>query len=387
MVKNNSLVKVINFIFILMLFLPIREGEASSCKRVNLLYKKWGMFKRQMPLYDQGENGICYAYAASQMTDYWREVNGLQLKGMKMGQSTPVFAAILARLYKSIDKRETLDAGDPKTALLAIKDFGMCDERTVQRSIDNFANKKGLSPEKFLDGIERFFSLHRKDNKGGLMTSFFTPFEKLRKKYFWTDVDFSRVEKVMKPYLEKNDFAGLMVKIFSKCFKKENIYLNSLRLPDLEESFLRDGLERRFISKINGLLLRPKATPIGISYCANLLQNKKYDGRSNNRMRSDCHGHASILVGQRERGGRCEFLLRNTWGSECMYDWECQKDSLKNGKTVGVWIDSKKLMENTHSFIYFKDDEVIKKVQKKKKRREESRIKSYFKEKFRSFLN
>ena len=100
MVKNNPLVKIINFIFILMLFLPIGEGEASSCKRVNLLYKKWGMFKRQMPLYDQGENGICYAYAASQMTDYWREVNGLQLKGMKMGQSTPVFAAILARLYK-----------------------------------------------------------------------------------------------------------------------------------------------------------------------------------------------------------------------------------------------------------------------------------------------
>ncbi len=370
-----------------MILLPIGEGRSSSCKRVNLLYKKWGMFKRQMPLYDQGENGICYAYAASQMTDYWREINGLQLKGMKMGQSTPVFAAILARLYKGIDKRETLNAGSPKTALLAIKDFGMCDERTIQRSIDKFANKKGLSPEKFLDGIERFFSLHRKDNKGGLMTSFFTPLEKLRKKYFWTDVDFSRVERVMKPYLEKNDFAGLMVKIFRKCFKKENIYLNSLRLPDLEENFLRDGYERHFISKINRLLLRAKATPVAISYCANLLQNKRYNGRLNTKMKSDCHGHASILVGQRERGGRCEFLLRNTWGSECMYDWECQKDSLKNGNTVGVWIDARKLMDNTHSFIYFKDEEVIKKIYKKKKRRSGSRIKSFFKDRFSSFLD
>ena len=109
-------------------------------------------------------------------------------------------------------------------------------------------------------------------------------------------------------------------------------------------------------------------------------------------MRSDCHGHASILVGQRERAGRCEFLLRNTWGSKCVYDWECQKDRLKNGKTVGVWIDARKLMDNTHSFFYFKEEEVIKKVRKKKKRRRKkrghgSRIKSYFKDKFSSFLD
>ena len=120
----------------------------------------------------------------------------------------------------------------------------------------------------------------------------------------------------MRRYLEKNDFGGVMVKIFRKCFKKENIYLISLKLPDLEEDFLRDGLEKHFISKMNRLLLRPKPPPISISYCVNLLQNKKYDGKSNTRIKSDCHGHASILLGQRERG-RCEFLLRNTLGSEC----------------------------------------------------------------------
>ena len=100
------------FLIIFFSFFSINHIQAKGCKRVNLLTRKWGMFPRQMPLYDQGRSHICYAYTAAQMLDYWRETHGGKIGKMKMGQSSPLYAALLTRLvyapsdrYKNSFKR------------------------------------------------------------------------------------------------------------------------------------------------------------------------------------------------------------------------------------------------------------------------------------------
>ena len=56
-----------------------------------------------MPLYDQGQVGICYAYSAIQLLDHWRETKqhsfgktfaGKKYSYKKMGVSSPIFTAL-----------------------------------------------------------------------------------------------------------------------------------------------------------------------------------------------------------------------------------------------------------------------------------------------------
>lgn len=51
--------------------------------------------------------------------------------------------------------------------------------------------------------------------------------------------------------------------------------------------------------------------PLIVSYNANVLRNPaNREGRVN---------HASLIVGRRMRGGKCEYLVRNSWGRSCGY--------------------------------------------------------------------
>ena len=40
---------------------------------------KWDHHIKQMPLYDQGQVGICYAYSAIQLLGHWPEINNIVL--------------------------------------------------------------------------------------------------------------------------------------------------------------------------------------------------------------------------------------------------------------------------------------------------------------------
>ena len=329
---------------------------AENCKRVNLLYKKWGLFPRQMPLYDQGKTGICYAFAASQMVDYWRETNGLRLKNMKMGQSTPVYAALLARIYgeKSImSGKHTLDGGKVLDSLIAVKKSGMCNEQVVKKSIEKFTKKKNVNINHFLYEVQRYLTFHEPGVSLG--NYFLAPFESLRKRFNAPDINFDKVSTAMKPYTKNRNFVGFMKDLFSECFKKENIYLNSKKIPDVETQHVDRGATI-LTHKVKELLDSKNPQPIGISYCENILGDKNFQGiwigAERPMPKRGCYGHASIIVGKRERGGQCQFLVRNTYGTHCNYDWDCAQNKKK--ETIGIWVNAKRLMQNTKKIYYFK---------------------------------
>ena len=224
------------FLIILLVLFPLHNLQtAENCKRVNLLYKKWGLFPRQMPLYDQGKTGICYAFAASQMTDHWRETHGFRLKNMKMGQSTPVYAALLARIYGEKSRflgKHTLDSGKILDALMAVKKSGMCNELVVKQSVERFTKKKNVNINHFLYEVQRYLTFHEPNSSIG--NFFLAPFESLRKWSEAPDINFDKISTAMKPYTKNRNFVGFMKDMFSDCFKKENIYLNSKKIPNVE---------------------------------------------------------------------------------------------------------------------------------------------------------
>ncbi len=57
--------------------------------------------------------------------------------------------------------------------------------------------------------------------------------------------------------------------------------------------------------------------PVAVSYCSRVLYDPTHVGvrRGNTSLASDCGLHESLIVGQRPAGASCEFLLRNSWGT------------------------------------------------------------------------
>lgn len=83
------------------------------------------------------------------------------------------------------------------------------------------------------------------------------------------------------------------------------------------EPKLKDLVRSHFAGKDGHL-------PLGMSFCSKVLSDPSArkldrqitpDGKPKTRWLNDCRGHAALLTGTRSNGGKCEYLLRNSWGS------------------------------------------------------------------------
>lgn len=94
----------------------------------------------------------------------------------------------------------------------------------------------------------------------------------------------------------------------------------------------------RASTRLKSLLLRPKALPVAIAYCASVLdEGLAYRGHS---IVSDhCSAHWSAVIGMKTIGGACHFLVRSTADLEGKYlssDWT--RDGLGD-----TWVEAKSL--------------------------------------------
>ncbi len=109
-------------------------ASASGVKTTNLLDGPTPY--RKIPVYDQGGMGTCYAYATSQLVDYFRQSHGETIRTQDDLVSTTWIAAVSsARWYYARqagtyfgydDEGHPIDAGFPGTAVRALQDKGVC---------------------------------------------------------------------------------------------------------------------------------------------------------------------------------------------------------------------------------------------------------------------
>lgn len=133
-----------------------------------------------------------------------------------------------------------------------------------------------------------------------------------------------------------------------------------IRAPASPDSF--------FIDQLNHRLELPNAQPTTISYCDQVLtQGSAYSGVNRDpgftgRQCVDAahpdslFRHASLVIGRRinPQTNRCQFLVRNSWGSQCMTgtprrpvyapEWDCDHGN--------IWVDTDALAKNTYELQY-----------------------------------
>ncbi len=378
--------KPLVFIF---LFLNLSFGEV-PCRDVNLslnpkwgqaafLLKgkdtRWGHYLRQMPLYDQGKTGICYSYTAVQMVDFWRETMGIKVTKELM-LSTPLYAALLSRIHeKSADYgTKTLEGGDIAGNLKSIQALGMCREDIILDSLAKFSYGRNLDPREFLEIVELIFAQFPGDPE--IIQNMSEA--NIWKKYIYNKISFydgrninedGNLAKVLKkaaPYIQNGDLTKFFNDLFFECQKPASIYVGTKRIPPPTEIIARAENLEALKDLIRFQLSKPKAQPIGIGYCSKVLENRNYEGRIpdpdyDNQMVAknleECGSHASIIIGMQNIQGKCHYLLRNSWGTRCNYDWQCRFNA-KN-EAVGILIDEDALIKNIGELAYLKNRDFL----------------------------
>lgn len=315
-----------SFLRFLLFFLICFNVFAADCAPVNLITEPDSPF-RKIPVYNQGQLNICYAYSAAQILDWYQLKNGATKRNVH-----PAWAALQYALTRNKTK---LEIGHPKEAMESIRSSLNCDYDAVEAALKSLGH--GESELKVLLSIERgtFRSPAGSSPVGTLKEALETHCSPEKRTF------------VMVPEVERKNY----------------------------ESLNDDAAYENFLST----KLSTAPSPVSIAYCANVWKTPEFDGIDLNSrgerdiVRKNCEYHESLVVGQKLVGNSCHFLVRNTWGTNwtahnrnfrCVcrdrvtgeFADDCRAESHGNDRyTVeGCWLRGNDLARNIGQLTYVK---------------------------------
>ena len=344
-----------------------------------------------IPIYDQGNTTLCYAYTAAQMTEYYlRKLgewplagssssgssNGISNNGSKEHHIPPLWVAVNYKGSRKLGirfRKNNVGNGYIQTALADLGRAGFCDSETYDREISKFKNGISFNDADFLLFFEGFWQRRRNRPDEGyaeairnlLKNRVYGNTVKEMMGHEISEEDEMSSQEIpgdMTPeippgiYLDlKQIFETVSEVPFSMIQKKEKMdYLKDVvlasckgdqispaNLPKRKAFGLGFGSNSKLKRLIDEKLNLAESEPIGIGYCSRVYSSKPGGAVKRKaflprflRLLNDgaCGAHYSMVVGRRPAaGGSCEYLVRNTAGKGF---WSKNRDCLcekKNG--------------------------------------------------------
>lgn len=377
--NRHIFLKILGFFLILN---SLGYAQQSGCGQKVFLPKQY--FKssgEKMVQYDQGNTGICYAYAGVEMVDYFWKTSGAKFQNTPDGvfpELNALYAAYLAKKNKIFTKLigkfspidgTPLDAGDPSDVVDIIREKGMCRKEVIEESFKEYAKSLGITnhgPEVMTQFLHTWFSDYYNSKKG---LKWYESWNSQKSREFKERQIKNACNGPMKencgemkialdklmPAFEKGKYLSIYDEMFKLCQNPQSIYRANMVIPPLDSKlYLRMNDPIAVKKRIVELFDKPKPTPVLIAYCANVLWNSQSRG-------NPCSRHVSVLIGKREKAGKCQFFLKNTWGEECSgldKKWECEEENdpyrAKKHFTFGIWVDADDLAANIYAIKNFK---------------------------------
>ena len=310
----------------------------------------------RLDVQDQGQYGLCYAYAGSALVDFTRINAGLNIGS----RTSPLEAGLLAGIVNENESEEGGEICDVVNALAhrrsscpdwvpanenSYRDLGLYFHTQVVQQVlmpyitkaetfipvnaQNFKSRQGLTKGQN-QYLKRFDKLYL-----GLKN------EILRRKFLPQDVPSSAAifKLIQKTHVE-NTYHKLSM-LFIQSMMNDKCQKNALPVPKMSCKKLT-GNRGNLFTEIDHQLSNMD-TPVGISYCSVVLTSKTTSGLDGgNNIKSNCKPHASLIIGRRTNStGTCQYLIRNSWGKSYVYPWETSRGD--------IWINQDAIMKNVFS--------------------------------------
>jgi|GEM_PF-2353979 len=314
------------FVYSVPLFAKCNYGET-----IDLRVREKSILNR-LPIQNQGNYGICYAYAGSFLVDFARNKNQLSSKRI-----SPLHAGLIGTLHADSDSEE---AGDVCEVVEGLSKAGSaCSEDQVLKE-SRYKEMGMYFHQNVVQDVFMPFIMKKEafkkvpaasfDKRVNLTTSqlnFLKRFDQ-----FYTK---------LKSHLATKQFNGSYVPTAKEVFN----YAQSIHIANtyhsLSTGFTKLLVEKNCTSRINVPPLRctkekrtygnntlietidkvlSETKPAAIHYCSVVLTNAKVSGLDGvGNKKSNCLPHASVIIGKRSRAGSCEYLIRNSWGTNSRY--------------------------------------------------------------------
>lgn len=344
-----------SFLLALLFSFPVLGQD---CASLNLLTAKDSPFNK-LPVYDQDGIGICYAYTASQLADYYLIQNG--------GERSvhPLWGALK---LSEADKKSTISIGHTDLALKQIIKKGNCHYNKISGTLSEWASKANIRESDVISLIEIFASKLKvqQDAKSSPLAE--DEVEDVinaalngQKNYCSPGATLEQLIPELKSLSVMSSREMLSQLILPACQKPEKI-----KLPGVAYYSKKSGQEN--LRELKKQLIN-RATPVSINYCSEVLYKPAFSGGD----RTRCSMHASLIVGMRKDENKCQLLLRNTWGTGFgthTDNWKCLCKKRDTGEMVddctasthnngmytveACWIDSDAIERNIDSLSYLK---------------------------------
>jgi hypothetical protein len=306
---------------------------------------------RKIPVEDQDGTGLCYAYSASAIANYWNVKN----KGEVSQGFHPLY---LAGVYSRDEVRKDVSGGSVFGTLNRLKRSGNCPNDRVEKLIGTWS-RTGLTYAETLSLIED-------SNESTIPKAQ------------------SKVSMWIKRFLEQKDLGGdeasacrltqnsahflrslptlssnqLLQSMFAKCVPLAST--ESIPAPEN----LTEGEDADFNRALGRAMKDGK--PAALSLCSQMFNDGNYVGLKPGTERDiknsdECGQHAVVMSGMKTIGGECRFLIRNSWGADwrakdrdcaCIrrdgkYEEICS-DHSEAKEVVGCWFPRKSVLNNLY---------------------------------------
>jgi len=314
---------------------------------------------RNLPIYDQGESSTCYAFAATQVFDSWRQGHGAKVPPLS---SAPEAAFRYTLACERDAKWDDVQSGNTSRALGMLVSEGSCPYASTHDFNQDQIGARWSQFERLVKARREYFYQQERIDEGKAKSGWFsskTPREKQQQ--VLSEVACDVVSPNLSPadlavwseFAEKSidtrDTLTFLKEIFGAGCKNGG----RLKAAGANERhfYLDNGADVRAMApvlqaKVDSALNRGGGSIPLISYCPHVMsapgaRDLKWNSR---KAEFECFSggsHASVVVGRRPgaRGG-CEYLVRNTWGTSCnQYAYPCRAGE--------IWVPANELFENT----------------------------------------
>lgn len=287
----------------------VLQSFASDCNPITDI--NTSEILKSIPIQDQDGTGLCYSFVGAQVLEFESKRQG------RPHYVSPVDLAMKAGDGIFFD-RSKLSSGKVVDTIKAAQKDGISNRDCIEKKIREFTHSNSISSAQFTKLIEVFYDEYEwffdDDKKTSELLKKLSDEEASgdigNRQDHLRNCDHEAIVKSLKEInLLGESSTKVLKKIFSSC--------PTLRVPEFkyDETFRRasDDDDNKMKSLIDAQL--SSQSPAVVHLCAAALS--AHDN-SNYRKMDDsekCGNHSLMAVGKREKAGRCEYLLRNSWGS------------------------------------------------------------------------
>ncbi len=311
------------------------------CNTQNLITEPNSPFNK-IPVYDQDGSGDCYAYTAAQLMDYYLIKNGRRDRSIH-----PLWASTANAFHEN---RDSLFGGHSSKVIKAINQIGNCPFSTATAGIAAWMKKDGIKESEVLNIVELFsHNMQQKMKKGpptkegarqAMAAALFTH-DLTCDPGLFTEINqlFGGDPRSNQTRFSTRNLASWI--LMPGCHDKID---TSLQLPQPRiffESLKSDEAYSRRLKE----LLNNEQKPVSIAICSTVLTSPGYVGAGSDELgrryindEKVCGGHDTLIVGKKEIGKECHFLLRNSWGNGWS-NWNQKRKCVCKNTLTGAFVE------------------------------------------------